>query len=85
MPHDPDGVVLHAFNEPWQDDQSHVAGAEEDGEWLYCRWDETLGYCIISQLFQPFVLLADSLDSLGMAAAAVRLKCMLLGAQDVYL
>ena len=85
MSHNPDGVILYAFIEPQQDDQVHVMGAEEDGEGLCCRWNDTPSYCIISQLFQPFVLLADSFDSFGMAAAVVRLKCMLLGAQDVYL
>ena len=78
-------MILHAFSEPWQDDQPHVAGAEENGERLSCRRDDMPSYCIICQLFQPFVLLADSLDGLGVAAAAVCLKCMFLGAQDVYL
>ena len=85
MPHNLDGVVLYAFSEPRQDDQTHVVGTEEDSEGLCCRWDDTPSYCIISQLFQPFILLADSFDGFGVAAAVVRLKCMLLGAQDVYL
>ena len=79
LPHDPDGMILHSFGESWQDDQSHVAGAEENGERLYYSWDDTPSYCIICQLFQPFVLLMDSLDGLGVAATAVCLKCMFLG------
>ena len=84
LSHHPDGMILNTPKEPWQHNQLCVTGTEEYNEGLNSGWDDALSYCILSQLCQLLVFLANALDSLAMASTVVGLEGRLLWAQDIH-
>ena len=50
LPHDLDGVILHASGESRQHHESRIAGIEEDSERLDRRWDDAPRDGVVRQL-----------------------------------
>ena len=50
LPHDPDGVILHASGESRQHHKSRIAGIEEDGKRLSHSWNDVPCDGVIRQL-----------------------------------
>ena len=50
LPHDPNGVILHASGESKQHHKSRIVGIEEDSEGLSRRWNDVPCDGVVRQL-----------------------------------